>query len=90
MKVHGHPADRVNEALYLGDINRTDDKNSSNIMDRVHKGVGIVSKIMDMLNCVSFGSKYFEMANTFREAHLINGMLNSAEIWYGLEKNEIT
>ena len=44
---------------------------------------------MDMLKSVSFGSKYFEMANTFREAHLINGMLSSAEIWYGLQKNEI-
>ena len=30
------------------------------------------------------------MANTFREAHLINGMLSSAEIWYGLQKNGIT
>ena len=66
MKVHGHPADRVNEALYLGDIIRTDGKNSSNIRDRVHKSVGIVSKIMDMLKCVSFGSKYFKIANTFR------------------------
>ena len=59
-------------------------------MDRVNKGLGIVNKIMDMLKSVSFGSKYFEMANTFREAHLINGMLSSAEIWYGLQKNEIT
>ena len=86
MKVHGHSAERVNEALYLGDIIRTDGKNLSNIMDRVNKGVGIVNKIMDMLKSVSFGSKYFEMANTFREAHLINGMLSSAEIWYGLQK----
>ena len=68
MKVHGHSAERVNEALYLGDIIRTDGKNLSNIMDRVNKGVGIVNKIMDMLKSVSFGSKYFEMANTFREA----------------------
>ena len=38
MKVHGHSAERVNEALYLGDIIRTDGKNLSNIMDRVNKG----------------------------------------------------
>ena len=89
MKVHGQPADQFSEAVYLGDIIRSDGKNTSNIMDRVNKGTGIVSNIMDMLKSVSFGANYFEMATTFREAHLINGMLTSAEIWYGLQKNEV-
>ena len=44
---------------------------------------------MDMLKNVSFGSKYFEIATTLREAHLINGMLTNFEIWYGLRESEI-
>ena len=90
MKVHGHLADSVQEAVYLGDIVRTDGKNTSNIRSRVNKGVGIVSQIMDMLKSVSFGYRYFEIAITLREAHLINGMLTSADVWYGLQKSEIT
>ena len=90
MKVCGHSADRVDEAVYLGDIIRTDGKNTSNIISRVNKGSGIVAQIMDMLKAVSFGSKYFEIAITLREAHLINGMLTSADVWYGLQKSEIT
>ena len=76
--------------LAIGDIIRTDGKNSSIIISRVNKGSGIVAQIMDMLKAVSFGSKYFEIAITLREAHLINGMLTSADVWYGLQKSEIT
>jgi hypothetical protein len=90
MKVHGHLANSVSEAVYLGDIIRTDEKNTSNIKNRVSKGTGIVSQIMDMLKSVSFGSKYFEIAITLREAHLVNGMLTSSDIWYGLQKFEVT
>ena len=67
MKVHGQPADQVSEAVYLGDIIRSDGKNTSNIMDRVNKGTGIVSNIMDMLKSVSFGANHFEMSNIVRD-----------------------
>jgi hypothetical protein len=42
MKVHGVKTDRVEEAVYLGDIIRQDGKNTSNIKHRVNKGLGIV------------------------------------------------
>ena len=88
MKVHGYKADVVKEATYLGDVIQADGKNTNNIKERVKKGIGIVSNIMDILKSVSFGSKYFEIAVTLREACLINGMLTSSEIWYGLTKKE--
>ena len=44
MKVHGVKTERVEEAVYLGDIIRQDGKNTSNIKSRVKKGVGIVTK----------------------------------------------
>ena len=89
MKVHGHRAEKVEEAVYLGDIIRQDGKNSSNIKNRANKGLGIVTKIMDILKTVSYGKKYFKMAVTLREAELINGMLTNSEVWYGISKEEI-
>ena len=84
MKVHGYQADQVTEAVYLGDILRTDGKNTSNIKNRVSKGVGIVSEIMDNLNWVRFGHTFFEMAKVLREARLINGILTNADVWLAL------
>ena len=89
MKVHGKEADRVSEALYLGDIVSEDGRNTKNIKSRVSKGMGIVTDIMDILNTVSFGANYFQIAIVLREARLINGMLTNCEIWYGLQKGEI-
>ena len=54
----------------------------------VKKGMGIVSKILDVLKSISFGVKYFEIATSLRESYLINVMLTSAEIWYGLQISE--
>ena len=80
MRVHGYPADRVTEAVYLGDVIRSD--------ERLKKGMGIISKILDVLKSISFGAKYFEIATSLRESYLINGMLTSAEIWYGMQNSE--
>jgi hypothetical protein len=89
MKVHGVKTDKVEEALYLGDLIRQDGKNTSNIKSRVNKGLGIVSKIIDILKTVSFGKKYFQMAITLREAELVNGMLTNADVWYGLSQADV-
>jgi hypothetical protein len=43
---------------------------------------------MNLLSTVSFGTSYFEIAVSLREAHLINGMLSSAEVLYGTKKKE--
>ena len=89
MKVHGQQAERVLETEYLGDIVRADGRNSSNIKSRVGKGIGLISEIMSILKCVSFGSHYFEITKVLREARLINGILTNAEIWYSLGNSEI-
>ena len=89
MKVHGEKADRVEEAVYLGDIIRQDGKNTSNIASRVKKGMGIVTKILDILKTVIYGRSYFEMATALREAELINGILTNVEVWYGITQPEI-
>ena len=43
---------------------------------------------MNILSTVSFGTSYFEIAVALREAHLINGMLSSAEVLHGVRKKE--
>ena len=68
MKVHGNKAKKVKKAIYLGDIVTEDGKNSTNIRCRAKKGVGLVSRIMDILKSISYGKKYFEIARTLREA----------------------
>ena len=89
MKVHGRNADKVSQAVYLGDVISQDGSNSSNVKDRVSKGMGIITQIMNLLQTVSFGVKYFEIAVSLREAMLINGMLGSSEVWYGVKEKEI-
>ena len=89
MKIHGVKGNKVTEAIYLGDIIREDGKNSSNIKNRVKKGLGIVTKIMNVLEAISFGSKYFEIAVTLRQAELINGFLTNAEVWYAINKTQM-
>ena len=53
------------------------------------KGLGIVSKIMSILDTITFGSKYFEIGTTLRQAELINGILTNAEVWYGITKSQL-
>jgi hypothetical protein len=89
MKVHGHQAAQVEDAVYLGDNVRADWKNSSNIKSRVNKVMGIITEIMDILNSVCYGHKYFEIAATLREARLLNGILTNANVWCSLQKSEI-
>jgi hypothetical protein len=89
MKVHGHTVDSVSQAVYLGDVISQDGSNAGHIKDRVSKGMGQMNTVMNLLKTVSFGSRYFEIAVTLREAHLINGMLTSTDILYGLRNKEI-
>ena len=90
LKVHGCPMERVSSDTYLGDVISSDGKNTLNIDSRVAKGLGLVSQIMDVLKCVSFGAHFFEIAVTLRESILVNGMLTNCEVGYGLTDHEIT
>ena len=84
LKVHGSDMEKVTSDTYLGDIISSDGKNKLNIENRVAKGLGIVSEIMDILKTVSFGEHFFEIAATLRESKLINGILTNCDVWYGL------
>ena len=44
---------------------------------------------MNTLQAASFGVSYFKIFNLPREAMFINGPLTNAEVWYGLETNDL-
>ena len=82
LKVHGTKMPEVTEETYLGDILSADGKNAKNIKNRVSKGIGIIARIMHILEEVSFGPHFYKIAMLLRESMLINGMTTNAEIWY--------
>jgi hypothetical protein len=89
LKVHGTKMGQVNEDTYLGDIVSNNGSNLKNIRNRVGKGLGIISQIISILETVSFGMYYFEIAMTLRESMFVNGILTNSDIWYNLKETEI-
>ena len=89
LMVHGTTMMPVTSAKYLGDILSGDGRNTLNIESRVSKGLGILSQIDNLLDTISLGHHYFEIALLLRESMLINGILTNAQIWYGLTESEI-
>ena len=71
----------MEEDIYLGDLISSDVRNKKNIEKRVSKGLGIITQILNMLNILSFGKHYMEIALLERDTKFINGILCNAEIW---------
>ena len=78
---------RVAEDCYLGDIISEDGRNSKNIKDMISKGLGIITKIMNILERVTLGEDFPPTAILLRESIFLNGILTNSEIWYGLNKS---
>ena len=73
----------------MGDILTTDGRIDQNITERYNKGMGKINEIMSMLQEVSFGPHYFQMAMLFRESILLSSMLCCSEVLYGVTKAHI-
>ena len=89
LKVHGTVMESVKDDMYLGDLISSDGKNRKNVEKRISKGLGIITQIMNLLENVSFGKHYVEIALLLRESMFVNGILFNAEVWYGLTKIEL-
>ena len=89
LKVHDTIMEEVTEDIYLGDVISQDGKNRKNVDKRISKGLGLITQIMNMMESMSFGKYYIEIALLLRESIFINGILNNSEVWYGLTTTEI-
>ena len=88
LRVHDSSMEEVSEITYLGDIISKDGRNTKNIKNRVSKGMGIMTQIVNLMDMLSFGQHHFEIATLFRESLLINGMIYNSEIWYNLKDSD--
>ena len=77
------------EERYLGDLITSDGRNTKNLAARKAKAVGIVDKIMTILNDVFFGHYFFQVALTMRVQMLLSSILLNSESWYNLSDNDI-
>ena len=89
LKVHNFAMNEAEFEKYLGDILSKHCNNKKNISSKKSKAIGIISTIMSILESVTFGVHYFEIALMLREALFINGVLTNIEVVYGLTKQEI-
>ena len=89
LKVHGTMMQEVSKETYLGDIVSCDGKNTKNIKDRISKGVGIITQILNLIEMISFGPFLFEIALLLRESMLINGTMTNAEVRYNFSDSEV-
>ena len=88
-QVHGTKMQKVSEETYLGDIISEDGKNTKNLKQKISKGLGIISQIMNILENVTLGEHFFTTAVLLRESMFLNGILTNVEVLYGLKKSEI-
>ena len=60
-----------------------------NVLARVNKGNGTVNTIISLIEEISFGEFTFQTALLFRNAMLVNSILCSSEVLYGLTNDHI-
>ena len=89
LEVHGTRMHTIKHEKYLGDILSSDGKNDMNIQNRVAKGIGNVTKVMNMLEKVTLGSHYFETAMLLRNSIVISALLTNAESWHGITIQQV-
>ena len=80
--------EEVSEITYLGTILSSDGKADKDIELRHNKGICASNQIINMLN-ENFTYNYFEIAMTFRNSILVNGILSSLEASNFLSKDHI-
>ena len=90
LKAHQKLMNSKSQETYLGDVVCSTGSNSSNINYKVNQGIGAVSQILSMLNRVSLGHNFFEIALVMKESMLVSKLLSSSEIWYNVTKDQYT
>ena len=69
---------------YLGEVICKSGSNDKIIQNKRNSGLGAVSQITSMLNQISLGHYYYEIALVLRDTIPFSKMPSSSEIWYNL------
>ena len=89
LQVHGTTMQKIKHTTYLGDIVAANSKNDLNIQSRVAKGMGNVTKIINMLEKVTLGCHYFKTAMMLRQSIFLSAMLTNCESWHNVTATNI-
>ena len=89
LRVQGETMNRTKKEKYLGDILSNDSKINDNIDERKAKGEAAANQILCILQEISFGHSFFEMAMLLRTSIMISSMLSSSEALHGVKKAHI-
>ena len=89
LQVHGTTMEEVEFDDYLGDIISNDGKNKKNLEKRLARGMGQISQIMNLLDVVSFGQHYIEIALLLRQTLFLSSMMNNIEVWHAIKSTEV-
>ena len=89
LKVHDTVMEEVEYDEYLGDVISNDGKNKMNLRRRISRGMGLITQIMNILESVSYGHHFIDIALLLRESMFISSILNNVEVWYGLTRSEV-
>ena len=77
------------EQLYLGDLIACDGTHTKNVKLRSKKGLGAISRIMQILESSYFGKYHFEVAMVLRSSLLLSSLLLNSEVWVNISETEI-
>ena len=88
LKVHSSKMVQKDSEVYLGDVICNSGKNEKNITKKANQGLGAVSQIFVMLNQISLGYYFYEMALLFRDTNLVSKLVSSSEVWYNISKSK--
>ena len=79
----------VEQEKYLGDIISIDGKYTKTIQNRINKGEGAITNILQILQNIYLGKYHFVAAAALRNSLLISSMLFNCETWYNVPNVEI-
>ena len=86
MKAHEDNIKEVKSASYLGDILNNEGSIDDTIKTRGDKSIGKTNQVISILNSVSLGMFYFDIALTLRDSIFLSGILTNSETWYNLKE----
>ena len=89
LNVQNNQMKTTSSEKYLGDIINNSGKLNENIQARVNKANGTINTIISLINEIAFGHDTIQIALLFRNSMLINSILSSSEVLYGLTNDHI-